>query len=234
MSEWKQRRFWTDVTVREVEGGFGVELDGRQVRTPGKAVLRMPTEAMARAAAAEWEAQDGTVNPLTMPFTRSANTAIDKVAHQHGDVADMLADYGDSDLLCYRADGPEELASRQAESWDPALDWAATELGARLEPRVGVMHAAQALDSLQELRARVHAMTNFQLVGFHDLVSLSGSLVLGFAAAMDWRDAEILWQMSRLDETWQEEQWGEDEEARAAAEIKRLAFHHAKRFFDLS
>lgn len=234
MSEWKQRRFWTEVTVREAEGGFAIALDGRPVRTPGKALLCLPTEAMAQETAAEWQAQEGTVNPLTMPFTRSANTAIDKVAHQHGEVADMLADYGDSDLLCYRADAPEELVRRQAETWDPALDWAATELEARLESRVGVIHAAQAPEPLSRLRARVHALTAFQLVGFHDLVSLSGSLILGFAAAQNWRDPETLWQMSRLDETWQEEQWGEDDEARAAAEIKRLAFHHAKRFFDLS
>lgn len=232
MSEWKQKRFWkTADTVAEGDG-FAVELDGRRVKTPAKAAFVVPTRDMADAVAAEWRAQDKVINPLTMPFTRSANAAIDKVSHQHGEVADMLAAYGDADLLCYRADDPAELVARQAEQWDPALDWAEEALNVRLHPRHGLMHQAQDAAALTGLSDRVHAMTAFQLAAFHDLVSLSGSLVLGFAAAMDWRAPEDIWTLSRLDELWQEEQWGRDDDAQALAEVKRTAFLHAKRFYD--
>ena len=234
MSEWAPRRFWKSVTVVPEEGGFTVELDGRRVKTPAKAALVLPGQAMAEAVAAEWDAQTEKVNPLTMPFTRSANAAIDKVTHQHAEVAAMLAEYGDSDLLCYRAEHPDELVDRQSAEWDPALEWAEAALGIRLEARKGLVHVAQDSGALERLSARVHAMTAFELAAFHDLVSLTGSLVLGVAATQDWRDPEAIWQLSRLDENWQEELWGPDEEAQASAEVKRKAFLHAKRFFDLS
>lgn len=234
MSEWKQKRFWTDVNVDKDEGGYAVTLDGRRIKTPAKAALLLPSREMAEAVAGEWVAQEEEIDPRGMPFTRSANAAIDKVRTQHAEVADMLADYGDADLLCYRADSPQELVARQAEAWDPALDWAAEALGARLEPRSGVIHAPQEPQALERLRAQVHALDDFQLAAFHDLVSLSGSLVLGFAAAQGWREAETLWQLSRLDERWQEEQWGVDDEAAAVEAFKRAEFLHAKAFYDFA
>lgn len=234
MSEWKPKRFWKKSAVVQVADGFAVELDGRSVKTPAKADLILPTRAMADAIGAEWDAQDTEVDPMSMPFTRSANAAIDKVAIQHAEVADMLADYGDSDLLCYRATHPQELLARQARDWDPALDWAAATLSARLHPVAGVLHQPQPDVALHELRRRVHRLDAFQLAAFHDLVSLSGSLILGFAAALDWRPSEEIWRISRLDEDWQVEQWGHDDEAHAAAETKKAAFLHAKCFFDLS
>ncbi|MBO9410736.1 MULTISPECIES: ATP12 family protein [unclassified Ruegeria] len=234
MSDWKPKRFWTQSAVIEAEGGFTVELDGRRVKTPAKAGLIVPTQTMAQEIAAEWDAQEKEVDPTTMPFTRSANAAIDKVQHQHAEVADMLADYGDSDLLCYRATHPQELQQRQAEQWDPALDWAAETLAARLVPVAGVLHRPQDTSTLQSLRQRVHDFNDFQLAAFHDLVSLSGSLILGFAVSANWRAVEDIWEVSRLDELWQIEQWGHDDEAHAASEVKRAAFLHAKRFFDLS
>ncbi|KIC36925.1 ATP12 family chaperone protein [Leisingera sp. ANG-M7] len=234
MSGWAQKRFWKEVTVAETVEGFAVELDGRRVKTPAKAALAVPTREMAEAIAAEWDAQTESVDPKTMPCTRSANAAIDKVTHQHTEVAAMLSEYGDSDLLCYRADSPVELASRQAAEWDPVLDWAEAELGVRLQPRTGVLHQPQEAAALAVLAEKTRAMTPFQLAAFHDLVGISGSLILGFAAASGWRSADEIWQLSRLDERWQEEQWGEDEEAQAAAEVKRQEFLHAKRFYDFS
>lgn len=233
MSEWKQKRFWKTATTVADGESFTIELDGRRVKTPAKAALVLPTRAMADAVAGEWAAQDEHIDPLSMPVTRSANAAIDKVSHQHAEVADMLVSYGDSDLLCYRADGPAELVARQSEHWDPALDWAQETFGVRLQPRVGVMHQPQDSAVLQKLAEPVHGMTAFELAAFHDLVSLSGSLILGFAAARGWREADDIWQLSRLDETWQQEQWGADDEAVEQAELKRQAFLHAKRFHDL-
>ncbi|WP_424985967.1 ATP12 family chaperone protein [Microbulbifer sp. S227A] len=233
MSANKQKRFWTTTTIVTEADGFGVALDQRRIKTPAKAALLLPTRVMAEAVAAEWESQQEVIDPLSMPVTRSANAAIDKVRHQHSEVADMLAAYGDTDLLCYRADAPAELVARQSEHWDPLLDWAHDSLGARLIPCSGVIHQPQPEDALARLRERVHRMSDFELAAFHDLVSLSGSLILGFAAAAGLREADDIWQLSRLDETWQEEQWGVDDEARQQAEIKRRAFLHAKRFMEL-
>ncbi len=236
MSEWKLKRFWKEASAdaEAGEGGFRVLLDGRAVRTPAKALLAVPTPEMASAIATEWNAQEKEIDPRVMPMTRAANAAIDKVAHQKGEVADMLAAYGDADLLCYRAKSPEELVARQAENWDPALAWAEAELGARLNVHVGVIHAPQPPEALARLSGQVHALDPFKLAAFHDLVSLSGSLVLGFAAARGWRDVDAIWQISRVDENWQQEQWGDDEEAAAEAAIKHRAFLDAKRFFDLA
>lgn len=234
MSDWKAKRFWKSSEVVTVAGGFTVELDGRPVRTPAKQALILPSEAMAKVVAQEWDAQEDVINPHTMPATKTANAALDKVAIQHAEVAEMLAAYGDSDLLCYRADRPEELIARQAAAWDPMLDWAADTLNARLQPRVGVIHAPQDPAALQALSLRTHQLSNFELAAFHDLVSLSGSLVIGFAAALRARDIEDLWNMSRLDEIWQAEQWGKDDEAEAQADIKRQAFLHADRVFAMS
>lgn len=234
MSAWKAKRFWTEAQVIEETEGYGVALDARPVNTPGKIRLIVPTRAMAEAIAAEWDAQDEVINPNTMPVTRSANSALEKVGGQHGAVAQMIADYGDSDLLCYRAVSPVELAERQAAAWDPLLDWANSALNVRLSVRAGVMHHPQDGTALQKLQAEVHAQDNFALTALHDLVSLSGSLVIGLAAIRDAKPIEDLWKISRIDEDWQSELWGDDDEASALAARKAEAFLHAKRFFDLS
>ena len=234
MSEWAPKRFWTRADVTEAGRGFGVRLDDRVLKTPAKALLVVPTQALARAIAEEWQAQGERIDPTTMPFTRGANAAIDKVRLQHAEVADMLADYGDSDLLCYRAQSPAELVARQASAWDPMLGWAEAELGARLEPRTGVMHLPQTPAALSTLRRQVHALDAFRLAAFHDLVSLTGSLVLGFAAAREQAPAAQIWSLSRIDEEWQQELWGADEEAERVAELKKSAFLQSQRFFLLS
>lgn len=233
MSAWKQKRFWQQASAVAEGDGFAVHLDGRAIRTPAKAALLLPTLRMADAIVAEWEAQEGVINPLTMPMTRSANAAIDKVGSQHGEVAELIAAYGDTDLLCYRAETPQELVNRQRAAWDPPLEWAAATLGARLAPRPGVVHVPQSPDALAALSARVQGMTPFQLAAFHDLVSLSGSLVLGFAAAQGWRDADDIWLRSRVDEQWQQEKWGADADEEVLVRARKDAFLHAKRFYDM-
>lgn len=233
MSVWAARRFWTAATAVPVDGGYTVQLDARLVRTPLKAPLVLPTIALAKAVAAEWQAQEKAVNPETMPFTRTANSAIDKVRPQFAAVADMLADYGGSDLLCYRAEGPAGLVARQAQSWDPLLDWARDDLAAPLRQATGVMHVAQPEASLAALRHQVHAMSAFQLAAFHDLVAISGSLVLALAVARGRITADEAWTRSRVDEDWQISLWGEDAEAAEAAARKREALLQADRFYGL-
>jgi chaperone required for assembly of F1-ATPase len=234
MSEWIAKRFWTDAAVVQTADGFVVQLDGRGIKTPAKRALVLPSRAMADAVAAEWQAQEEVINPNTLPVTKTANAAIDKVMISHAEVADMLAAYGDSDLLCYRADTPAALVQRQNDQWNPLLEWAAQDLNASLQLRTGVIHAPQDPEQLKALTARTHALSAFQLAAFHDLVSLSGSLVIGFAAALNHQSAQILWNVSRLDEIWQIEQWGVDDEAEALAALKKESFLHAKRMFDIS
>ncbi|PVA10170.1 ATPase [Pelagivirga sediminicola] len=233
MSEWAAKRFWKAAEVTDAGEGRGIALDGRPVKTPAKAPLVVPTRALARAIAAEWNAVDQQIDPRKMPMTRSANAAIDKVAHQHAAVADMIAAYGETDLLFHRAAAPGELVLRQSEEWDPLLDWAASALDARLTVVTGVMPAAQDPAAIAKLRTRVHDLDAFALTALHDLVALSGSLVIGLAALEPDRDIAPLWQASRLDEAWQAELWGADEEAERTAGIKRDAFFHAREFFML-
>jgi chaperone required for assembly of F1-ATPase len=216
-----------------VEGGFAVQLDARPVRTPLKSPLVVPTLALAEAIAAEWQAQAAKVDPETMPFTRTANSAIDKVAPQVPLVAEMLAAYGASDLLCYRAEGPADLVARQAEAWDPLLLWAEGTLAAPLVTAAGVMHIPQPPGSLALLRREVDLLSSFQLAAFHDLVAISGSLVLALAVTRERLTAETAWRLSRIDEDWQAGLWGEDGEAVDVAARKQAAFLQADRFYRL-
>lgn len=234
MSILKQKRFWKQASVVERDGGYGVELDGRSVNTPNKTPLILPTLPMAQAIAAEWDAQDEKIDPLSMPVTRSANSALDKVLPQQADVVAMLAEYGDSDLLCYRAAGPAELIAQQAAMWDDMLDWATSEFGGRLAVGEGVMHVSQDPALLQKLHAQVAAFDHFALVGVHDLVAISGSLILALAVTRDVVSVPDAWAKSRVDEHWQISQWGEDEEASANEALKKQAFEHAEHFFRLS
>ncbi len=234
MAEWKLKRFWKDAHVVPTDGGYRIELDERPVKTPAKAPLIVPAKRLAQEIAAEWNAVDEVIDPGAMPCTRSANAAIDKMTHQHGEVADMLAAYGDADLICYRAQAPEDLVERQTQGWDPLLDWAERALQARLKPVSGVMHVPQDPRVLQVLSRHVHALDVFALTAFHDLVSLSGSLVIGFAALHEIQDAEDLWLLSRIDEIWQAEKWGHDEDAAQMAARKESDFLHAQRFYKLS
>lgn len=224
MSGWTAKRFWKAAEVEQVEGGWIVRLDGRDIRTPGKAALIMPTKALAEAVRDEWDAQGERITPETMPVTRTVNSAIDKVAPQRDGVIDVVAAYADADLLCYRADGPAELVRRQKLAWDPLLDWAAEEFDARLHLRTGVMHQPQESVALDRLKQRVAQFTDIELAAFHDLVSLSGSLIIGLAVYHSLQPEEQLWTSSRIDELWQEEQWGEDDEASELARKRRAAF----------
>lgn len=234
MKEWAAKRFWSGVEVVAEGGGFGLRLDGRALRTPAKAALRVPTGAMAEAMAEEWRAVGEVVDPLAMPVTRAANAAVDKVAPRPEAVVEELAGYGASDLLCYRAEAPDGLVARQAEAWDPLLGWAERAHGARLSVTAGVMPMTQDPDALDRLAAPLRRTGPFALTALSDLVALSGSLVIGLAAVSpDW-EAEDLWDRSRIDEAWQEEVWGRDEEAAEAVALRRRDFLRAARFHGLA
>ncbi|MEM9851183.1 MAG: ATP12 family protein [Pseudomonadota bacterium] len=223
----RQKRFWKQVTVPAMPGGFGVALDGRPVKTPAKAPLVIPTEAAAQIVAQEWDAQQDAIDPALMPATRWANSAIDKVAPQQDAVAGMLADYGASDLLCYRADGPSGLVDAQAAAWDPPLAWCRDALGADLQVTEGIVPVAQAPDALAHMRRVLDRLDSFELAAVHDLIVISGSLVLGLMVEADAINPAEAWRASRVDEDWQIAQWGDDAEAIALAQAKEQDFHRA-------
>lgn len=233
MSEWQAKRFWKEAAVTEAEDGFGIALDGRPVRTPGRAALLVPTRAMAEAIAAEWDAQGELLDPLSMPATRAANSAIEKVIPQRAGVIEALAEYGATDLLCYRAEAPADLVARQEAAWDPLLEWAREALGAPLKTTTGVMFAPQDAGALAALRAQLEGADAFELAALHDLIMLSGSLVIGLKARAP-SDPGPLWEASRVDEIYQADAWGYDEEAVAAAAAKEEAFRAAHRFYQLA
>jgi len=231
VSEWALKRFWQAVEVIPSNDGFTVTLDGRNVRTPGKALLAVPTEEMARHIASEWEAQTDRVDPRTMPWTRSANSAIDKLSVQRAEVEDHLIGYAGTDLVCYRAVSPNELVERQAAAWDPILQNVDKSFGVRLLTTSGVMPVTQEPETIDVLRNVMSTMSDFAITGFHDIVTLSGSYLIAVSVAQKAVESHAAWGLSRIDEDWQVEQWGHDEDSDAQVEIKREAFLHAVRFF---
>lgn len=228
------KRFYTDVTVVAEEGGFAIRLDGRPVRTPARASLTLPSAALAEAIAQEWRAQGETVDPAAMPMTGLANAAIDHVAPNPAAFAEGVARYAQSDLLCYRADGPETLVSRQADAWDPLLDWARDRYDVTFAVTQGILPVPQPDETLARLGAAVAAIDPFILTGLSTLVTLSGSLVCGLAVVEGGHDIDTIWQAAEIDEAWQVEQWGEDAEAAARSVRRADDFATAAAFCALS
>ncbi|MFC0200413.1 ATP12 family chaperone protein [Paracoccus rhizosphaerae] len=234
MSEWKARRFWTRVDTSATDGGYEILLDDRVLRTPGKLPLVLPTAPLAQAIAAEWDAQSQEILPHTMPLTRSANSAVEKVLPQVEGVVDMLAEYGGTDLLCYRAPEPAELVERQAAEWDPLLDWANDQMRAILRVTTGLIPVEQDPAAVARLRSEVAALDLWGLTALHDLVTIPGSLVLGLAVIRGRLTAAEAHRLSRIDEDFQIERWGADEEAAEAAEERRLSMEWAEKLWQLS
>ena len=227
------KRFWRDVAVVADEGGFGIRLDERAVRTPGRTPLVVPTEALAEAIADEWRAVDGDIDPRAMPLTGLANAAIERVASDPAAFAQGLARYGESDLLCYRAEEPPPLAERQRAAWDPLLDWARTRYDVHFETAAGVMHVPQPRATLVRLDDAVAVRTAFELAGVAPVVTVTGSLVLELALLEGAADADAIWHAARVDEDWQIEMWGEDELAAQTTAAHRAEFDAGVRFLRL-
>lgn len=216
------KRFYKDVAVVDEDGGFAIRLDGRAVRTPARALLTLPTPSLAEAIAQEWRAQEETVDPTTMPMTGLANAAIDHVAPRPAMFAEGVAQYAQTDLLCYRAEAPAPLVARQAAMWEPLLDWARARYDVTFAVTQGIIPVPQPPETLARLAAAVAACDPFTLVGLSTLVSLSGSLVCGLAIVEGEHDPDRVWQAAEIDEAWQVELWGEDVLA-AAAKVRRTA-----------
>ncbi|HEX8389180.1 MAG TPA: ATP12 family protein [Sphingomonas sp.] len=224
------KRFWKEVAVGE--DGV-VALDGRPVRTPGRVPLALPAPALAQAVADEWRAVGETVDPRAMPLTGLSNAVIDRVAPDPSAFAAGLARYGESDLLCYRADAPAELVARQAAAWDPMLDWARTRYDVHFELATGVMHRAQPAATVARLGDAVTALDAWRLAALSPVVTITGSLVLALALIEGAADADAVWTAATVDEAWQAERWGEDALASQALAARRAEFDAAVRFLSL-
>ena len=227
------KRFWKSAAAVEMDRGYAVELDGRPVKTPARAELAVPTSALAEAIAAEWNDSPEEVDPRTMPLTGLANAAIDRVASDKDAFAAGLARYGESDLTCYRAEGPETLVKRQTESWDALLGWARRHYDVDFATCSGVMHVPQPEETVRKLGHAVAMLDAFRLAGLSPLVTIGGSLVAGLAVLEKMMPATEAWEAVSLDDRWQMEQWGADAEAEAALDARRRDFLAGARFLEL-
>jgi len=234
MSEWKPKRFWKKVDVVSLEKGFCIKLDTKILKTPAKKEMLLPTNALAKKIAAEWDKQFDEIDPNGMPFTKSANAALDKVVEQFEEVSSLVGDYGDTDLLYYRADSPTELKMRQQSSWDPIIDCAEKNFEVKINCGTGILYIPQDKKLVYKLSQEISELSSFQLTGLYDIVSITGSLILGLATINGRLSADEAFNLSRIDELWQIEQWGHDEEAQAVSDQKYKAILHAQEFFALS
>lgn len=224
------KRFYKEAAVAE---GNRILLDGRPVKTPGRADLAPTSRALAEAIAAEWNAQGETVDPRAMPLTGLANAAIDRIAPDTETFARGLAVYGESDLICYRADAPPRLVERQAVHWDPILAWARRRYDVDFVVTAGITHRPQPANTIAQLAQAVLARDAFQLAGLSPLVTVSGSLVIALALTENAVDLDAAWAAAAVDEAWQAEQWGEDAEAAKVLAGRRADFAAGQRFLSL-
>lgn len=228
-----RKRFYESATSRAAEDGFVIELDGRPVKTPARATLTVPTGSLGEVIAEEWNGQETYIVPESMLVTKLANTALDRVAPRKDEVVAEIAVFGETDLLCYRAESPESLVTRQAEEWDPMLEWLEHQYQARLELASGVIFREQPSADLARLRDAVASRSEFELAGLHQAVSLSGSLVLGLALIDGQIAADKAYELAHLDETWQAERWGWDEEALARLDERRKMLNTTAKYLEL-
>ncbi|MBW4331527.1 ATPase [Stakelama sp. CBK3Z-3] len=227
------KRFWKAVTTAPEGDQFGIALDGRPVRTPGRAPMTVPNAVLAEKIADEWRAVAETIDPAAMPLTGLANAAIDRAGTDRKTFAATLAAYGETDLLCYRADSPDDLVARQEMLWGPHLDWAQARYDIRLERVHGVMHVAQPVATVARLNEAVAACSAHELAGLYPIVTITGSLVLALALLEAAAEADAIWQAANCDEDWQAGQWGEDELAAKARADKRASFDAGVRFLKM-
>jgi len=227
------KRFWKEAAVVESDGAWGVELDGKSLRTPAREPLAVPAPALAKAISAEWNGVEGKVDPQRMPLTGLANAAIDRVAPDKPAFAAGLARYAEADLACYRAEGPRELADRQGESWDALLGWARRRFDVDFNTTSGIVHVEQPAATVEQLAHAVGALDDFRLAGLSPLVTIGGSLIAALGVLDGAFAPEQAWEAVSIDERWQLEQWGSDHEAEAALENRRRDFLAAARFLEL-
>jgi chaperone required for assembly of F1-ATPase len=229
----KRRRFYERVEVAPDGERFGVALDGRKVKTPGRNDLVVATQGLAQAIANEWDAQKEFIQPQIMPMTQISCTAIDRMPNDGGAVRESIVGYAGTDLLCYRTDQPADLATRQMETWQPVLDWLTTTLGAHLVSTTALIATDQDPAALDKIADGVAALDDHELAALAVLTQASGSFALAWALVHDFLDADAAADAAFLDEIYQSELWGQDREAEQRLAALRDDIHTAKRYLVL-
>jgi len=229
------KRFYKTVSVSPQGGDYAITLDDRPMKTPQRNPLAVPTGGLAEAVAEEWAAQGEDIVPASMPLTALAQGALDQVADERERIVSRIAAFADSDMLYYRADtGQQALVDHQAAHWDPLLDWARQRYDVGFHLIYGIRYQAQPAETIGRLTAAVEAQDDFAVAAMLSLVGLSGSLIATLALAEQEYDSATLWPLVNLEELWQEQQWGRDDQAVAARGLKQAEFEAAACFLDLS
>jgi chaperone required for assembly of F1-ATPase len=219
-----RKRFYTSAATGEADGGYTVTLDGKPIKTPSGRTVIVPARSLAERIAAEWNAQGELINPLTMPLTRFANSVVQGVTDNVAAVIDDVAKYFGSDLLFYRAGYPEGLVAREAKYWDPVLFWAAEKLGAHFMLAEGVMHVQQPDQAIAAARGALPD-DPWRIAALHVITTLTGSALLALALFHGVIDPEQVWAAAHVDEDWNAEKWGVDEEVAARKAAKLVDFN---------
>ncbi len=206
------KRFHKDAGYQACSGGFVIDLDGRPVRTPAKALLIAPTEKMACRICDEWRRMEDVIDHEKMPITRFLNSSIDVVAGRRAAVIDELAAFGQTDLLCYRAESPQDLVEAESTYWDPPLRWLSEAHGVHLQTQIGIRPIRQDKHALAALTELIGSLDNYRIAGLHTATTISGSIVLGLARLLDAIDTDALWTAAMVNENYQNALWGEDPE----------------------
>jgi chaperone required for assembly of F1-ATPase len=227
------KRFWKDVALIEEGGSWAIGLDKRLLKTPARATLLVDSRGLADAIADEWRGCGEEIDPREMPLTGLANAAIDHVAPDPARFAANLAQYAEGDLLCYRADHPPRLIAAQAAAWDPLLDWARNRFGVEFVVATGIMHVPQPPATVAALGAALDRADPFQLAALSPIVTIGGSLITALALFERAIDFDTAWQAVSVDERWQIDEWGADDEAVASLANRQRDFAAAARLLDL-
>jgi chaperone required for assembly of F1-ATPase len=222
----RRKRFYTEAGAVEAEGGFAVTLDAKPIRTPSGRQVIVPTRQIADAIAGEWNAQQELIDPLTMPLTRLANSVVEAVVDRVEAVTDDIAKYLRSDLVCYRAGHPEALVAREAALWDPVLFWAADALGAHFILAEGIVHVRQPDAAIAAARAAL-PREPWSIAALHVITTLTGSALLALALYCGALDADQVWAAAHVDEDWNSEKWGVDDEVAARRAARLVDFRAA-------
>lgn len=228
-----RNRFYKEVSIDEADGLHRVLLDGKPVKTPGGAVLALPSAALAEAIADEWRAQDTTIQPQTMLLTKLANTAIDRVAANPAHAREQLLSIVKSDVVCYRATSPSELVRRQQLEWDPLLAWTGERFRASLRAGNSLTFIEQDKAAEDALAAVLSRIDGFSLAALYAASSLCGSLVIALALAERKLDSDAAFTAANLDKIYQAERWGWDPQETAKATVERAELNQISRFLEL-
>jgi len=219
--------FWKSVTVQKDGFDYVIYLDNHLLKTPKKSLIKLPNQKLADLVAKEWVEQINEIDYNIMPVNRLANAAIDKVGNNVDEVITLLGEYAGTDLLCYRVEEPNELIDQQILYWDPYIKWAEEKFSIKLNVTNGIVPIEQPVETMHLLISKMKNMSTFKLTVFHELVTISGSYILGLAAVEKAMPSENIWNAAILDENWQSSAWGEDQEQKKNLELKKVGFFKA-------